>query len=336
MPRFVWLAVVLSVAIGCSKSKPKTTEADKVSGDPKPAPKPGPGTIPIPPITLPKSENPERIPRATLVELKKVFDPLQAIIEHTDSWLGVGFSSTRIAPGTLKKLAPYSKYLRGFTLVNCEVSDEELQSLPELPWVLSFDLQHSKGFTAAGVAKIAPMKRLKTLTLANTPITDAGLAGLATSFPALEELQLGGTATTDAGLKHIGKVTSLLTLRLNKTRITGSGFSDLAPLTKLQTIDLTETPVSDTGLAQMPPMPSLTSINLSLTTIGDAGLKSLVQKVPNLSDFTMQRTRITDASVSTFVSLAKLRAVTISGTKMTKAGADALKAKFPNVHVFGP
>ncbi len=69
---------------------------------------------------------------------------------------------------------------------------------------------------------VAGLTRLKSLGLAGTGITDAGLAKLA-NLKALEMLDLDGTLVSNAGLDALVGLKGLKTLRVEKTRVTRKG-----------------------------------------------------------------------------------------------------------------
>jgi Leucine-rich repeat (LRR) protein len=71
------------------------------------------------------------------------------------------------------------------------------------------------------------MKPHRTLLgVGRTQITDAGLAHLA-GLTNLETLSLFGTHITDAGLAHLEKLTNLKELNLSDTRVTSEGCDKL-------------------------------------------------------------------------------------------------------------
>jgi Leucine-rich repeat (LRR) protein len=87
---------------------------------------------------------------------------------------------------------------------------------------------------------------------------------------------------TDAGLKSIGKITTLKTLVLDKTRITDAGLKELSGLTDLEELDLAENDITDAGLKELK-LKSLTSVSVKgckkVTRVGVAALKALNPKM---------------------------------------------------------
>ena len=62
---------------------------------------------------------------------------------------------------------------------------------------------------------------------------------------------LNDTQVTDAGVVHLGGLTSLRFLHLNNTQITDAGLVHLKALTSLQVLSLDNTQVTDAGVAKL-------------------------------------------------------------------------------------
>jgi Leucine-rich repeat (LRR) protein len=106
-------------------------------------------------------------------------------------------------------------------------------------------------------------------------VTDHDLAPLA-SFDRLEEFSISGAPITDAGLKHLSKLTSLRILSLWDTPgVTDAGLAHLAALTKLQTLNLYRCDITDAGLVHLRWMTNLEALFLSKTKVTGPGLSHL-------------------------------------------------------------
>ncbi len=90
----------------------------------------------------------------------------------------------------------------------------------------------------AAVARLGA--RVKTLNLARTPITDAGIAALA-PCTALEKLHLEATPITDASLDSIAKLPALAYLNLVATKVTDTGIAKLAACKSLKDLYVADT-----------------------------------------------------------------------------------------------
>jgi mono/diheme cytochrome c family protein len=87
------------------------------------------------------------------------------------------------------------------------------------------------------------------ITLANTRITDDGLAAL--SLPAVRELNLRGTQVTNRGVQALAGASNLELLNLYGTAVDDGLVDTLPPLPALRRLFLGETPVSHEALAQL-------------------------------------------------------------------------------------
>ena len=96
---------------------------------------------------------------------------------------------------------------------------------------------------------------------------DAQLAELEPIAPAIQWLDLGETAVTDAGLTALASMKNLRQLHLDRTAITDAGLGRLSTLTKLESLDLHATKVGDAGLAALRALPRLRSLYLWQTQV---------------------------------------------------------------------
>ena len=85
-----------------------------------------------------------------------------------------------------------------------------------------------------------------TLELARSPITDRGLAHLAT-LDQLRRLSLAGTRITDSGLQHLSRMRGLEVLDLDGTTISDAGLVHLTNNTQLQVVTAKGTKVTAAG-----------------------------------------------------------------------------------------
>jgi hypothetical protein len=97
------------------------------------------------------------------------------------------------------------------------------------------------------IALMAPLAtQIYDLNLANTKVTDSGLAALE-GMKNLHRLHLEKTGITDAGLSHLKGLTALEYLNLYNTAVTDAGVSDLSNLKALKNVYLWQSKVTDTG-----------------------------------------------------------------------------------------
>ena len=167
-------------------------------------------------------------------------------------------------------------------------------------------------------------------------LTDEQLKTIITTCPKLRHLIIQNTKITNAGLAHLGELTSLKTLNLSGCyRITDAGFAHLGELTSLKELNLSWCKqITDTGLAHLKELTSLKTLNLERCyKITDAGLAHLSEltslKTLNLSECD----KITDAGLAHLKELTSLKElnlswcylITDSGLALLKKNAAKLK-----------
>ncbi len=123
--------------------------------------------------------------------------------------------------------------------------------------------------------------KAKTLTLAKSNVTDAGLAHLK-DMATLESLNLFRTGISDAGLVHLQGLTGLRLLVLNETAVTDAGLEHLKGLAALQSLDLEGTAVTDNGLEHLHGLSDLRQLNLEATKVTPLGIQRLQEALPEL------------------------------------------------------
>jgi len=111
-----------------------------------------------------------------------------------------------------------------------------------------------------------------------TGFGDDQLAALASVAPALQRLDLGETAVTDAGLPALAAMKNLRHLHLDRTAVTDRGLVQLAPLARLEYLNLFATNVTDAGLNELRVLPQLRSLYLWRTQVTPGALAEFAQR----------------------------------------------------------
>ena len=149
---------------------------------------------------------------------------------------------------------------------------QTVSDLEDLPFdgfaVLGIDLSLSPGFHGEELCEIYGLKRLRTLNLKKSKISDADL-DILKDFGCLESLNLAKTDVSDIGLVAIGRCPLLKILTLSETEVTGSGFGSLSTLNHLQELDLTSTPLAQANL-----QPLVACYNLNRLVLANSGAAS--------------------------------------------------------------
>jgi hypothetical protein len=138
--------------------------------------------------------------------------------------------------------------------------------------------------TEATMTIVGELDELRWLFLAESNVTDAGLANLM-RLRQLTNLNLGGTNITDAGLAHLTKLRKIEYLMLDRTKITDAGLVHLEGIDSLWRLSLTNTNVTDAGLEHLRRLTKLDALWLEGTKVTKAGIESLQESLPNCEIF---------------------------------------------------
>ncbi|XP_008306425.1 F-box protein At3g58530-like [Cynoglossus semilaevis] len=241
--------------------------------------------------------------------------------------------------------------LKHLSLVNSPlITDSGLSTLSSLVKLQYLNLASCNKLTDACLQHITGLRRISSLLLDQTRVTDAGMVMyLQTAPPCLTHLSLNQTAVTEATLVVLPTcVPQLRLLSIKQTKV--KDVSALAELSSLQTLNLDRTGVSEASLRCLATLPALTFLTLAdipvtdgndalqiiaglkLThlvlpgrhTVSDSGLShlsalSLLSEL-DLTDYT----QVTDTGVQSLSTLTKLRRLSLSNTHVTDAGLPSL------------
>ena len=96
----------------------------------------------------------------------------------------------------------------------------------------------------------------------------------------LEQLDLGGTRITDAGIAHLRGMTKLKKLNLQGAALTDEGTRHLANMTELEELNLYGTKVTNVGVEVLKDLKHLSIVDLRYTRVTRAGVDRLHASVP--------------------------------------------------------
>jgi hypothetical protein len=174
-----------------------------------------------------------------------------------------------------------------------------------------------------GHVRIEPQESDLTVWLSDTATTDAELANLE-RLTSLTKLGLASTQVTDTGLVHLQRLTKLEVLDLTGTAVTDSGLPHLAGLSNLQRLDLYGTKVTAAGMTHIAGLTDLRVLVLCDTRVTDPALAAL-KRLKKLEWLNLQRTNVTDAGLVNLKELANLEWLDLSRTRVSDAGLAHLK-----------
>jgi formylglycine-generating enzyme required for sulfatase activity/predicted Ser/Thr protein kinase len=211
-----------------------------------------------------------------------------------------------------------------------DIADGDLLNLRGLANLQVLELPDT-AVTNAGLVHVKELRNLRYLSLWSTQVTDDGLAAIA-DLRNLKQLTLSG-GITDAGLKHLNKLTQLEELHLGLAKgITGSGFTALRDLTNLRRIACDLTDVGDIGLSHLAGLVQLDDLNFGSAPVTDAGLEHL-KGLKNLRNLNLSGTRVTDTGVKELIGLKKLENLDLSQTSVTASVVGEVKAALPKCNI---
>jgi len=160
--------------------------------------------------------------------------------------------------------------------------------------------------------------RLREVSLASTPITDAQmelLAGLA----GIEKLDLAFTEVGDVGARSLGGLAALTELDLSHTTLTDRGLEHVAGLRSLRRLSLNETLVGGQGLGHLAGLAALQELNLAGLAVGDDGLRRLAA-FSSLERLSLAHSDSTDSGLAHLATLTRLRRLDLTGADIGDRG----------------
>lgn len=159
------------------------------------------------------------------------------------------------------------------------------------------------------------LEHVTSLVLADSGVTDSGLAALKSSQQALSSLDLRGCSITNASLDHLSHFTTLRALRFNgssgATTVDDDGMASLSPLKNLRVLALDGLWVSEVGLEALGDMPVLSELYMKSSTISDDGL-ALLSRYPLLKKVRLAFNQISDNGLIHLAKLTNLEELDLS------------------------
>ena len=182
------------------------------------------------------------------------------------------------------------------------------------------------------LAKLAGLKDLEELYMAETLIGDEGLAVLG-QFPKLKKLRISRTQIGDAGLAHLSKISTLADLDVSEcANLSDDGLAHLAGMTQMKRLNLWREQITDAGAAHLAGMINMEWLNVDNTQLTDAGLESF-NNMKKLKFLHLGSTAVSDAGLVHLEHLTSLEDLKVTRTAVTAEGVEQLKEKLPNTEI---
>lgn len=175
---------------------------------------------------------------------------------------------------------------------------------------------------------VAKLRRLKTLNIPYTQVSDDGLRYI-TNLP-IEHLNLLETSVTDRGMKYIGQMRELRQLCLLSTHVSDAGLNELKDLEHLGDLNLASTDVTDKGVPTLLPLKgTLWKLDLSDTHVTNACIATLSQ-MKSLDDLAIGGTDVTVTGLSKHLH-SKVTKLGLANTQTRDSDCKLLAARFPQL-----
>lgn len=165
--------------------------------------------------------------------------------------------------------------------------------------------------------------RLRSVSVRNTRLGDAGIAALASSR-SLEWLDLQESDVGDSGLSSLIAQNRLRSLQLSRSRVQKKGFRFACRHFPLQFLYAAHLDLEDDDLMDLPSLTGIQFLDLSHNRLTDAGTPSLAS-LPRLHELNICHNQLTDAGLAPMSSLKNIRCC-LDGNKVTAAGIVGLES----------
>lgn len=324
------LALVL-VQGGCDAIKSVT---DKPA-DPAPAPQVAPSAPPVVPVTapVPVVRTPEQILSEFLAlsSPEKNDDNLKQVAElkeGLDAITALDLSRSGVTDVGMKSLAAFPK-LEELNLTETKVTSGGLASVAEVKSLRSLTLVRMRGVDDSGIQSLLPLKDLQSVTVSGCSVTD-GILPMLAEFEGLQFLDLSGNP--DVYGKDFKTLTSKGAFKnLRELNVTGSkfgfyGMEKMNDLPQLEVLRAARCELVGVALNGMNGCDELRILDLSGNNMQDANMKG-INRLKKLEELRLGQLNLTDDFLNTAKTMKQLKVLDLSGTRVTEAAIKRLKEK---------
>ena len=251
---------------------------------------------------------------------------LKAVFERTNvRVVGVKCEGSRFGDAELN-LLDQLKDIEWLSLAKSRITDGGLARLSHVKKLRSLDLS---GTGVSDLIALAGMTNLNKLSLRGTKIDDNDLRIL-DKLPGLASLDLAGTAIADAGLLYVKLIEHHSVVNLRGTKVTRKGVYDLVRRTGARAVvdwdpnSYVAKDCDDTALADLQWMPDLWELTLDSPKITDVGLRYL-KHLPRLHKLKLMRCAITNDGLVSVGQCRGLTQLTLHSVPVSNAGIAHLR-----------
>lgn len=164
---------------------------------------------------------------------------------------------------------------------------------------------------------LAGLKKLSSLQLNDTAITDAALAHVGT-LTTLTNLDLRGCEVTDDGIPSLSGLTNLKALRFSgktgKTDVTDDSMHVIAnfPKLKVLALDFLKFAASAEGLSELSNLKEMQELYIGNTLVNDESLKVIAESFPKLKKLRAAASQVADEGLVQIAKMSNLEEVDLS------------------------
>ncbi len=179
----------------------------------------------------------------------------------------------------------------GWLVRSARIQREAVAAIERAGGWIAYDLEPSLGgayleqkqWTSSWLANVIGVDYFRHVcTVGVTPSGTAAELAQVGRLTRLKRLSLYGSFVSDAGLAHLRSLSELTFLDLSNTNVSDAGLAQLTDLTDLTHLELSSTRISDKGLVRLKKLTKLNYLNLRATQVSDAGVQELQQALPSL------------------------------------------------------
>ncbi|HNY80716.1 MAG: hypothetical protein RBS72_09305 [Sedimentisphaerales bacterium] len=212
-----------------------------------------------------------------------------------------------------------------------QTTDAGLAHLSALTQVQDMSFHWSENITDEGVRHLAALPHLRSLDVARSRVTDAGLAHLR-DVKTLESLWLPSEGISDTGLEYLSQLPRLRSLSVSRAYrgdssgeqgyYTDKGIRMLAHCRDLEELSVGSIAMTDASMEAIATLGNLRNLALfGCTAVTDEGLKELAS-LKDLEVLNVHDANATISGLSCLNGLSNLRRLDIDGVKQDYSGLD--------------
>ncbi len=236
----------------------------------------------------------------------------------------VNLASIAFTDETLPDLTALGR-LNDLNLNGCNISDEQLVAICGTLGIEQLQLRHAT-VDGSGLSRIEQRGQVETLMLGSSAVMVLDETVNAVSqLSQLNQLDLGSTHVTDAGLARLSTLPRLSTLNISGTPIEGNALSHLAALPMLEQLDAVNTRIDDRDVVGLSGAPALRRLNLSKTRVTDRSFQPLAA-ISTLTHLRLQHTYVLGQGVSALANCQYLIELDVSDTAFDDVAAEEMES----------